>query len=139
MFGIFNRHKVSEPDPMDAEIERGFRALDTAAELLRQHSRGELPPFDIVEIGDGFYVEQRPDGSRRLVVLDKSKAPPPAHLENYVAHVDGWSFAPPDQEQLEAHKAKLNAHMHKVDECMQQMKRQIQAINAPAHQECPKH
>lgn len=67
--------KQRHSDEQDARIERGFREIDTAVELVQQMARGELPPNDIVEIGDGFYVEQHPDGSRKVVMLDKSKIP----------------------------------------------------------------
>lgn len=96
MFGLIKRHKerMAEIDRKHQQVMRGFRALDTARELLLQSVRGELPPVEIVQIGDGFYVEQYPDGSRKTVVLDKSKVPL-AHTDNFVARVDGFSWTPP--------------------------------------------
>ena len=71
MFGFFKRRKerAAELDPRDQQIEQGFRALKTAQELVRQSVCGELPPVNIVEIGDGFYVELLPDGTRKTVVV----------------------------------------------------------------------
>ena len=76
MFQIFKRRREANAkakarsEQQDKMIEEGFRKMATATELVRQSARGELPAVDIVEIGDGFYVEQHQDGSRNTVVLD---------------------------------------------------------------------
>ena len=86
MFGIFKRHKerMAEVERKHEQVMQGFRKLDTARELLRQSASGELPPDNIVEIGDGFYVVQNPDGSRATVILDRSKVPV-ARVESFAA------------------------------------------------------
>ena len=64
--------KQRHRDEQDARIERGFREIDTAVKLIQQMARGELPPIDIVEIGDGFYAEHHEDGSLHTVFLDQT-------------------------------------------------------------------
>ncbi len=88
MFGFFKRHKerMAEVERKHEQVMQGFRKLDTARELLRQSASGELPPDNIVEIGDGFYVVQNPDGSRATVILDRSKVS--------VARVERFDAAP---------------------------------------------
>ena len=79
----------------DARIAAGFGALRTAVELVGQSAAGRGPSGEVVEIGDGFYVEQYADGSRRTVVLDKAKVQS-ARLDSFVAHVDRFPAPPPD-------------------------------------------
>ncbi len=96
MFGLFTRIKNAAlrntqrrvlMAEQDAQIANGFGALRTAVDLVSQAASGRGPRCEVVQIGDGFYVEQHADGSRRTVVLDKSKVPT-ARVEKYVAHVD---------------------------------------------------
>lgn len=117
MLGIFKRNKERRhsPGPMDVAIERNQRALDTAVELLQRFTRGELPPKQIVEIGDGFYVEQNPDGSRNTVVLDRSKIPV-ARLERHVARVDGFSCQLPTQQQVDEYRARINEYARRAED-----------------------
>ena len=118
MFGIFKRHKerMAEIERKHEHVMQGYRRLDLARELLRQSARGELPLVEIVEIGEGFYVERRPDGSRNTVVLDKSKIPA-ARLDAHIARAESTNtvgYKWPSLEQTEAYKAKLDAYTARV-------------------------
>ena len=72
----------------DARIAEGFGALRTAAELVAQAASGRGPIGEVVEIGDGFFVERSEDGTTRTVLLPNSVLEPHvARVDRFTAHI----------------------------------------------------
>lgn len=109
MFGLIARIKQARAERLrrkklmaeqSERIAKGFREVQTAAELVRQSVRGMGPRGEVVSIGDGFFVERTEDGRERTVLIEKLRELPPL----------------PHRAVLDVHVAKLNEYRAKLDE-----------------------
>ena len=110
MFGLVARIKRARAERLrreklmeeqDERIERGFAELRTAVELVVQAANGLGPRGNVVRIGDGFFVERTDDGKERTVFIESNQE----------------KLARRGEELTAIHRAVLERHAAKVDEC----------------------